>query len=125
VNCAYNERSVFSKPEFQELFKTYKLVQLYTDQIPDRYYAPALRDKFGGDTRRQDTDGAANADFQKAAFGDAKLPLYVILEPQADGKVKIVDVYDEGKINDEKAFSEFLKRPNDPVGSELHAEAGH
>jgi hypothetical protein len=123
VNCAYNERSVFSKPEFQELFKAYKLVQLYTDQVPDRYYAPALREKFGGDTRRQDADGAANADFQKAAFGDAKLPLYVILEPQADGKVKIVDVYDEGKINDEQAFAEFLKNPYSREAAEFRSQA--
>ena len=44
-------------------------------------------------------------------FGTQQLPLYVILDPQADGKVNVVGVYDEGVINDVPRFVEFLKKP--------------
>lgn len=114
-NCALNERNVFSKPEIQELFKPYARVQLFTDTVPDRYYPDA-------DRRRADADAAANLWFQRQAFGTEQLPLYVILKPEPDGKIGVAGVYAEGKINDEKTFVEFLKRPiQELAGARLQA----
>ena len=48
-------------------------------------------------------------EFENKAFGTEQLPLYVILKPEANGKVTVVGIYDEGKINNEPAFIEFLK----------------
>jgi hypothetical protein len=106
---------VFSKPEFRELLQRYKLVQLYCDVVPAEFYAPAIRDK-AVKTGRQKQDGSANFSFEDAGFGTAQQPLYVILEPLTDGKVKVVAVYEEGKINDEAGFADFLKKPNSPAG---------
>lgn len=111
TNCKINERDVFAKPEFKELFRPYKLVQLYTDKVPNKYYPASVRATFGSGTTRQQQDAIANLDFQKAAFGTEQLPLYVILEPLPGDKIKVVGVYDEGKINDENAFAQFLKKP--------------
>jgi thiol:disulfide interchange protein DsbD len=114
-NCALNELNVFSKPEIQELFKPYARVQLFTDTIPDRYYS-------GTDRRRANADAAANLWFQRQAFGTEQLPLYVILKPEPDGKIGVAGVYAEGKINDEKTFVEFLKRPiKELAGARLQA----
>ena len=94
----------------------YHLVKFYTDEIPVDFYAPALRDKIDDDRREYDAK-EVNAEFQAKAFGDSKLPLYVILEPKEDGKVQIVGIYDEGKINDEKGFAEFLKKPYESLAT--------
>jgi thiol:disulfide interchange protein DsbD len=113
-NCKLNEREVFTKPEIRESFKPYKLVQMYTDKVPDSLYPSALREKFAGDVTRQRADAAANLDFQKAAFNTEQLPLYVILDPAPNGddsKINVVDIYPEGKISDASAFGEFLKKP--------------
>jgi thiol:disulfide interchange protein DsbD len=111
TNCKINEKSVFSKPEIKELFQPYRLVQLYTDKVPDRFYPADVRSKFGNDTERQRADAAANLWFQRETFGTEQLPLYVILEPLSDGTIQVAGSYDEGKINDESAFSQFLKKP--------------
>ena len=111
TNCKLNERNVFSKPEISALFQPYELVQLYTDKVPDRYYPSSLRERFGNSTAQQQEDAAANLWFQREAFGTEQLPLYAILEPLPDRKIKIVAKYAEGKINDEGAFAEFLKKP--------------
>jgi hypothetical protein len=104
---------VFSKAEFKELMSPYSLVQLYTDVVPDEFYAPALRARFGSSVSRQTQDAEVNRWFQLQAFDNEQLPLYVILEPLPGGKVEVVSVYDEGKINDEAAFAEFLRKPLD------------
>ena len=65
----------------------------------------------------------ANLWFQKEAFGTEQLPLYVILEPLPGGRVRVVDRYDEGKINDEGAFAAFLKKPLE-TGGVMTAQAG-
>jgi hypothetical protein len=114
---------VFSKPQFKDLLGAYGLVQLYTDQVPDRFYAPELRAKFGGSVARQEADAGVNRWFQLEAFGNEQLPLYVILEPRADGKVEVVGIYDEGKINNEAAFAEFLRGPLNATGG-ARAQAG-
>jgi thiol:disulfide interchange protein DsbD len=122
-NCRYNEENVFSKPEVKDLFARYNLVQLYTDKVPNAFYPPSVRDRFGSDVRRQRSDAAANLEFQKDAFDTEQLPLYVILEPLPDGKIKVAGTYTEGKINDPAAFTEFLKRPLESAGG-ARAQAG-
>ncbi len=105
TNCKYNEENVFTRPEVRELLRRYTLVQMYTDDVPVEFYtAPPER-------LDRKLEGAANLDFQKAVFGTEQLPLYAILEPQAGGAVKVVGVYDEGKINDVPRFVEFLRKP--------------
>jgi len=103
TNCKLNERDVFTKPEVKELFKKYGLVQMYTDTVPEYFYeiAPGID--------RQDADAAFNLKFEKQAFGEEQLPLYVILRPEPTGKTSVVGVYREGKINNEAGFIEFLK----------------
>jgi thiol:disulfide interchange protein DsbD len=104
-NCKLNEENVFPRPEVRELLQKYSLVEMYTDQVPDRSYAnpPPLGDR--------KLEAAYNLRFQKQMFGTEQLPLYVILEPLTTGKVRVVGVYDEGKINDVARFIEFLKAP--------------
>ena len=102
-NCKLNEREVFTKPAVREQFKQYSLVQIYTDTIPDVFYeSPPGLD-------RQTADAKVNKLFQKNAFGEEQLPLYVILKPEPNGKTSVVGIYDEGKINKELEFIEFLK----------------
>lgn len=114
-NCALNELNVFSKPEFQKLLRPYRLVQLYTDTIPERFLGTGA-----GGTADEDQP-AANRWFQKTAFNDEKLPLYAILQPLPDGRIRVAGVYAEGKINDEKAFADFLRQPIEsaPAGNSL------
>jgi thiol:disulfide interchange protein DsbD len=124
TNCKINEQNVFSKPEFKELFEPYKRVQMFTDKVPDKYYPPGVRATFAGGVKRQRQDAQANLAFQQAAFNTEQLPLYVILEPLTDGKVKVVGVYPEGKINDEAAFAAFLRDPLQGGGKGARAQLG-
>jgi thiol:disulfide interchange protein DsbD len=112
TNCKLNEREVFSKPDIKALFKPFTLVQLYTDEVPDEFYSSELRAQFAGKTSRQQLDARqVNLPFQREVFGTEQLPLYVILEPLPDGKIRVVARYDEGKINDVDGFAQFLKTP--------------
>jgi hypothetical protein len=106
---------VFSKPEFQDLLKQYQLVQLYTDKVPKKYVQ---------DPDRQKGYAKENARFQREAFA-TQLPLYVILEPSADGKtIRVVgDPYKEGKINDEAGFADFLRKPLESPGASARSGA--
>lgn len=122
VNCRWNENNVFNKAVVKELFQPYKLVQLYTDIVPNNFYATRLGDSSPGIARRK-ADGEANLWFQRRYFGTEQLPLYVILEPLLDGKIDVVGVYSEGKINNESAFVSFLKEPLMPHRRNLRAEA--
>jgi hypothetical protein len=102
-NCKLNEKNVFPIPEVKQLLKQYRLVQMYTDEVPDVFYEadPGLV--------RREKDADANLTFEKQAFGEEQLPLYVILKPEPTGKTSVVGVYREGKINNEAGFIEFLK----------------
>jgi thiol:disulfide interchange protein DsbD len=122
TNCKINEKNVFTKSEIKDLFRPYRLVQLYTDKVPDKYYSPSLRGKFGNDASRQRQDAAVNLKFQKEAFGTEQLPLYVILQPKPDGAIDVVGQYAEGKINDEALFAQFLKSPLGPREGALRAQ---
>jgi thiol:disulfide interchange protein len=102
-NCRYNEENVFVKPEVKELFKQYILVQIYTDVVPNYFYENPP------DRSRRNADGLANLDFQEDAFGDVRLPMYVILKPEVSGKTTVVGIYEESKIDNPAAFVQFLK----------------
>ncbi|HEY1379922.1 MAG TPA: cytochrome c biogenesis protein CcdA [Gemmataceae bacterium] len=104
-NCKYNEKAVFSQAEVKALFRPYRLVQMYTDEVPAEFYPVKPPD------RQRTAEAAANLAFQERKFGTEQLPLYVILEPEPGGAVRVVDVYDEGKINNVAEFAEFLRRP--------------
>ncbi len=105
TNCKYNEENVFTRPEVKELLGKYELVQMYTDDVPANVY------QVPPDRAFRTAEAGENLRFQKNVFQNEQLPLYVILAPQASGKVKIVAVYLEGKINDPAAFTAFLKQP--------------
>ena len=105
TNCKLNENKVFPLPGVRSLLQQYTLVQMYTDEVPGTFYAKQPTDA------DRDREAAHNLQFQETMFGTQQLPLYVILDPQADGKVTVVGVYDEGVINDVTRFVEFLKKP--------------
>lgn len=102
---------MFSKDDIKKLFNPFELVQLYCDDVPDRFYSPQLRAEFGASRARQRMDAEVNADFQVEVFKTAQRPLYVILEPRLDGSIRAVARYDEGKINSIASFAQFLKEP--------------
>jgi thiol:disulfide interchange protein DsbD len=104
-NCKLNEKNVFVKENVKELFRKYHLVQLYTDTVPEPFYESPP------DFGTREDHAIAVKKFQLKAFGTQQLPLYVILKPLPDGKIERVGVYTEGKINDEAAFVEFLRKP--------------
>jgi thiol:disulfide interchange protein len=108
TNCKLNEREIFTQAKVRDLLAQYTLVQLYTDEVPAAFYEipPAGRD------RKQ--EAMANLEFQRSVFGTEQLPLYAILEPLISGTVRVVAVYDEGKINDEGRFLDFLAKPLKP-----------
>jgi thiol:disulfide interchange protein DsbD len=115
TNCKINEKSVFSKPEIKRLFQPYELVQLYTDYVPNEFYPPEERARFGSDLSRQRADAVdVNLPFQQAVFNTSQLPLYVILEPRLDNTILAVGVYNEGRIMNEGAFAQFLRSPGVP-----------
>jgi hypothetical protein len=102
---------VFSKQAIKELLNRYVLVQLYTDQVPPRFK--------DGPTAKQ------NRAFQAQYFKNSQLPLYVILRPNAGGKrFQEVARYDEGKINNEGAFTDFLKQPLTALAAQNRVQAG-
>jgi thiol:disulfide interchange protein len=110
TNCRMNEKSVFSKTQINALFEPYIFVKLYTDTVPPQYYAKELQAE-AAKRSRNDAENV-NLAFQKKYFDNEQLPLYVVLEPQLNGRIRIVGVYDEGRINNEVLFAEFLKHPD-------------
>ena len=105
ANCTLNENQVFPQPAVTDLLRQYTLVKLYTDEVPANYYATAPTKEL------RNAEADANKAFQDSRFGTLQLPLYVVLDPQADGRVTVRGVYDEGKINALPRFIEFLTAP--------------
>jgi thiol:disulfide interchange protein DsbD len=103
TNCKYNEHNVFTRPGIADDLRKYERVQLYTDWLPDTAYQTDP----GAEARK--AEARANRDFQLAVFKDIKLPLYAVLMPQPDGKLKLIGTYEEGKINEPTQFAAFLK----------------
>jgi len=112
TNCKINEATVFSRKDVKSLLKRYQLVQLYTDKVPNKFYTAEQLNKFGGSTSQQREDAIGkNLVFQREKFNTEQLPLYVIVRPTGNGGFKEVARYDEGKINNDAAFMEFLRKP--------------
>lgn len=112
TNCNLNEKNVFTKSQISPLFDEYIVVKLYTDTVPAKYYAPELRPELARENRSKQDAMAVNLAFQKKVFDDEQLPLYAVLEPLENGKIRIVGVYDEGRISNEIVFADFLKNPD-------------
>jgi len=102
TNCKYNENSVFPQPKVRDLIDKYERVQLYTDWLPADLYGTDP-----GEPARK-AEGRANRKFKIDAFGTDQLPLYVQLLPAPGGKVKVLGIYDEGKINQPDRFAAWL-----------------
>ncbi len=103
TNCKYNENAVFPQPKVQELLGKFERVQLYTDWLPSNLFSTDP-----GDHARK-LEARANRQFKIDAFGTDQLPLYVTLLPLPDGRVKVLGIYDEGKINQPDQFAAWLK----------------
>ena len=111
TNCKYNEESVFTLPSVRGELDKFERVQLYTDEVP----AEAFASDPGKDAR--DDEASANRRFQQALFGDIALPLYAVVVPLPDGKVKLIsgafkgkpNTPFEGKINSPGEFATWLK----------------
>jgi hypothetical protein len=88
---------VFSLPTVKNLLSQYTLVQLYTDVVPKQYQPTTTADE--------------NKELQRSKFGNAQLPLYVILRPTGKDDYEVVSQYEEGKINDVDGFMQFLAGP--------------
>jgi len=109
TNCKYNEYNVFASMSVKPLFKRFRLVQMYTDEVPVEFYANGTPT----DAEREE-EARANLAFQSKVFGDERLPLYAIFEPVRENgqdKVNVVGVYKEGKINEPREFMAFLRKP--------------
>jgi thiol:disulfide interchange protein DsbD len=102
-NCKYNENTVFPQAKVNDLLDQFERVQLYTDEVPADLFATDP-----GKEARED-EARANDDFKFEVFKDQRLPLYAVFVPTADGKVKVLGKYDEGKINSPEKFAAWLK----------------
>ncbi len=72
---------------------------------------------------RGGTSAAENRKYQQDRFGDARLPLYVILKPDG-GDGQEISRYDEGKINSVEEFVNFLKQPLESKGEAAGSGSG-
>jgi thiol:disulfide interchange protein len=106
TNCKLNEANVFPLDAVSRWMERYTKVQLYTDVVP-KYLYP---DRTPTDAERN-SDAGRNQKIQIDRFGSEQLPLYIVLEPQANGEARLLGIYEEGKINNVDAFVEFLKAP--------------
>ena len=102
TNCRLNEKNVFPKEEVKKAFENHVRVSIFTDTVPESFY----KKDPGLEKREEDAD--ANKKFQKDTCGTEALPLYVLVKPLDGGKFEVISTYKEGKINDVKAFVEFL-----------------
>ena len=84
TNCRWMEISIFPQPEVEAALQKFVRVRLYTDGGPH---------------------GQQNQDFQVARFGDAALPLYVIMSADDKELARFA-----GMTRDVKAYLEFLKK---------------
>jgi thiol:disulfide interchange protein DsbD len=107
TNCKLNEKQVFTRPDVKDQLKRFRLVQMYTDEVPPAFYKGEPTDD------RREQDAKLNLKFQEDRFRTEQLPLYVLLKPMpgpAGGPVKLLGVYKEGKINKVNEFIEFLRK---------------
>ncbi len=111
TNCSLNENNVFTKPGVAKLFESYIEVKIYTDTVPLEFYANEMRADFARAGRPQRDAKETNTAFQLKLFDRVDLPFYAILEPQADGTIRVLGIYDKGLIKDVPEFEKFLGNP--------------
>lgn len=104
TNCKLNENNVFPRQSVQESLKNYARVQLYGDTMPPEAYSQVIS------STDRTIEADANVEFQEKAFGTRSRPTYIILEPRADGTIRVIGKR-EGAINDAADFAEFLRKP--------------
>src|SRR5437588_12690963 len=83
-------------------------VEIYTDKVPLELFSAKVRSDFAGDLSNTLAYAEANVAFEQKVFDEISLPLYAILEPRADGRIVVVDVFSEGKVNDVGEFTRFV-----------------
>ena len=104
TNCKYNENNVFPQQPISE----------WLDQVRARATLHRLGARQGY-TRPTPAIEAPTEEAGPMASSRSRLsrtnrlPLYAILLPTANGKVKVLGVYDEGKINQPDRFAAWLK----------------
>jgi thiol:disulfide interchange protein DsbD len=84
TNCRWMEISMFPEPEVEAALQKFVRVRLYTDGGPR---------------------GQQNQDFQVARFGDAALPLYVLMSADDKELARFA-----GMTRDVKSYLDFLRR---------------
>jgi thiol:disulfide interchange protein len=114
INCKLNEKNAFPLPQVRERLLKFELVQLYTDIVPNKYYSPQERKKFGDGTEKQEADAERNRELLETKFKGGELPLYVILRPTKDAYEEVAR-YTKGRIvgektNDIAGFVAFLDK---------------
>src|SRR5262245_14156611 len=114
INCKLNEKNAFPLPQVRERLLKFELVQLYTDIVPNKYYSPEERKKFGDSKEKREADAEKNQELLTEKFKGGELPLYVILKPRKDGYDEIAR-YTKGRIvgektNDVAGFVAFLDK---------------
>jgi thiol:disulfide interchange protein DsbD len=82
ANCRFNEKNVFTRTDVRQELKSFVLVQLYQDYVPN-----LPRDQ-------SEAEGKRNLAWQDKTFGDISLPLYIVLDPSGTSK----PVTDDGKL---------------------------
>jgi thiol:disulfide interchange protein DsbD len=102
TNCKINEKNVFPLADVKAALGKLTRVSLYCDTVPADLYKQDL------ELEKREDDADVNKKFQKLVFKTEQLPLYAIVKPLEGGEFEVVAVYKEGKINDAKAFLEFL-----------------
>jgi thiol:disulfide interchange protein DsbD len=107
-NCRFNEQNVFTRAEVKKAFQQYLNVEIYTDNVPLELFSPSRKAELADDKSLTKEYAAANADFEQNVFSNNALPFYALLEPQADGRILIVDEFNEGKVNNEAEFIRFV-----------------
>jgi thiol:disulfide interchange protein DsbD len=88
TNCRQNEQNVFPRPEVQEEFRNFVLVELYTDKLAND---------------AQEAESERNKQLQQKLAGTIELPLYIVMTP--DGKV----IKKTGGLQQVEPFVAFLK----------------
>ena len=104
TNCRYNENSVFPQPRVHELLDKYERVQLYTDWVPADGLLQRPRRPRAHGTKGSPTASSRSRHSAAISFLSTRS-----CWPTNDGKVKVLGVYDEGKINQPDRFAAWLK----------------
>ena len=102
ITAQANEDMLFRRREIRDLVKGHVLVKLYTDQVPEQFYAGKVT------AEQRQEDAVRNRNLQRDQFHTQAVPLYVLMAPQVDGSWKALAQH-EGILDTEVART-FLSR---------------